>query len=415
MTQTRPHVTVVGAGIVGVCAALHIQRQGCKVTLVDRQAPGEGTSFGNACIITDSGIPPLASPGIAGSGLKMLLSSNEPVFIRPGYLPKMLPWLARFIGNSKMDKAIHSANALAAISRGALAEHHELADNTPAAQWVIDEPTLYPYFSDAAYQKDAFGWQLRKDHGVEFDIVKGDALRELEPALSPDFQFAVRMLTHGRVLNPSKLVKTHAEWLQRSGGEVLQREIRDIEIRDGKAERLITDQEALEVDHLVVAAGVWSTRLSAKFNDKVPLESEGGYHITIQNSAVELRHSLLVGKFKVGISPTDYGLRVAGMTEFAGLDAEPVPARFELLKHAVQQIFPGVNTEQYQEWRGQRPTLPDSLPVIGRSPGFANVFYAFGNQHLGLSTGPKTGKLIAQLITGQATDIDLAPFRVDRF
>jgi D-amino-acid dehydrogenase len=147
----------------------------------------------------------------------------------------------------------------------------------------------------------------------------------------------------------------------------------------------------------------------------VPLESEGGYHITIQKPGIEQRHPLLVGKFKTGVATTDYGLRIAGMSELAGLDATPVAARFALLLRAIRQIFPGINTEQYQEWRGQRPTLPDSLPVIGRSPGVENVYYAFGNQHLGLSTGPKTGKLIAQLISGQPPSIDLSAFRVDRF
>jgi D-amino-acid dehydrogenase len=345
----------------------------------------------------------------------MLLDRDGPVFIRPAYAARVAPWLLRFIGHSKPDRVQRSASALADLSRDALREHHELADNTPAAQWIGDEPTLCPYESEAAYRKDAFGWQLRKQYDVAFDVVKDDELRELEPALNPAFRLAVRMLTHGRARNPSKLVKAHAEWLQRSGGSLLQREIREIEIAGGKAVRLLTDQEPLAIDTLVIAAGVWSARLSRIFGDKVPLESEGGYHITIQKPGIEQRHPLLVGKFKTGVATTDYGLRIAGMSELAGLDATPVAARFALLLRAIRQIFPGINTEQYQEWRGQRPTLPDSLPVIGRSPGVENVYYAFGNQHLGLSTGPKTGKLIAQLISGQPPSIDLSAFRVDRF
>jgi D-amino-acid dehydrogenase len=413
--MSPPHVTVIGAGIVGVCSALHLQRQGFQVTLVDRLAPGEGTSFGNACVITDSGMVPLATPGIALNGLKMLLDRAGPVFIRPAYAANFAPWLLRFLRNSKPDRVQRSAKALADLSKDALREHHELADNTPAAQWLGDEPTLYPYESEAAYQKDAFSWQLRKQYDVKFDVIKDGELRELEPALNPAFRLAVRMPTHGRARNPSQLVKAHAGWLQRSGGTLLQREIRDIEVRDGKAVRLITDQEPLDVDTLVIAAGVWSARLSRKFGDLVPLESEGGYHITIQNHGIEQRHPLLVGKFKTGVATTDYGLRIAGMTEFAGLDPLPVAARFKILLRAVRQIFPAIHTEQYQEWRGQRPTLPDSLPVIGRSPRVGNVYYAFGNQHLGLSTGPKTGRLIAQLISGQPPAIDLSPFRVDRF
>jgi D-amino-acid dehydrogenase len=413
--MSPPHVTVIGAGIVGVCSALHLQRQGFQVTLVDRLAPGEGTSFGNACVITDSGMGPLAPPGSALNGLKMLLDRAGPVFIRPAYAANFAPWLLRFLRNSKPDRVQRSAKALADLSKDALREHHELADNTPAAQWLGDEPTLYPYESEAAYQKDAFSWQLRKQYDVKFDVIKDGELRELEPALNPAFRLAVRMPTHGRARNPSQLVKAHAGWLQRSGGTLLQREIRDIEVRDGKAVRLITDQEPLDVDTLVIAAGVWSARLSRKFGDLVPLESEGGYHITIQNHGIEQRHPLLVGKFKTGVATTDYGLRIAGMTEFAGLDPLPVAARFKILLRAVRQIFPAIHTEQYQEWRGQRPTLPDSLPVIGRSPRVGNVYYAFGNQHLGLSTGPKTGRLIAQLISGQPPAIDLSPFRVDRF
>ena len=408
-------MTVIGAGIVGVCCGLHLQRKGFAVTVVDRLPPGEATSYGNACMITDSSVVPLAAPGVVKSGAKMLLDKDGPLFIKPAYTPKLAPWLWRFARHGVDAKTRQGAKALAGLLRGALQDHHELADNTPATRWLSDEPSLFPYDSEAAFRAEAYSWELRRANGVRFEPVDGALLRELEPALNPRYRFGVLLPDHGKAVNPSKLTKAHAEWLRRNGGQVLQHEVREIEIADGKVKRVMTEYGGLDVDLLVIAAGAWSSRLSAKLGDRVPLEAEGGYHLTLTDPGVALNHPLLHSKYKVALAAMEQGVRIAGMAEFAGIQTATKKARTRLLLKYAKTILPAVQTEHYSEWRGNRPSTPDSLPVIGRSPKIGNVYYAFGNQHVGLSSGPKTGRLVAQLIAGEPPQVDLTPFRVDRF
>ena len=413
--MTQRHVTIIGAGIVGICSALHLQRRGFQVTVVDRLPPGEATSFGNACIITDSSIIPITGPGIVKYGTKMLLDPNGPLFIRPGYALKLAPWLLKFIREGKIERVRHASEALAALLHDSLREHHKLADNTPAARWIGDDPTLFIYHTRTDFEQESFAWEIRRELGIEFETLDQQQLHALEPAIGPQFQFGTVLKGHGKALNPSKLTKAHAEWLQRNGGQVLLREVRGIDRQDNRPVHLITDAEPIELDILLIAAGPWSVQLSRQLGDSVPLESEGGYHITVTEPDLELTHPIMDTKAKVALTHMELGVRIGGLVEFAGLDAQHNPNRNALLRRVVKTILPEINTEQYTDWRGERPTLPDSLPVISRSSHFDNVYYAFGNQHVGLSSGPKTGKLVSQLIAGEQTDIDLTAFRINRF
>lgn len=413
MSESR--VTVIGAGIVGVCCALHLQRKGFRVTLVDRRAPGEATSYGNACMITDSSLVPLATPGIALEGLSMLLNPQGPLSIRPSYAPRIVPWLWRFWRVSDDRSARAGAAALGALLKDALAEHHALADNTPAVRWLGDEPSLFLYPDRAAFDAEAYAWELRRASGVRHELVDAEALRALEPAVSERYRLAAVLQDHGRAVDPAQLTKAHAEWLQRGGGEFMQRDVRAVECVDGRATRLLTDAEPLALDQLVIAAGAWSARLAAQLGDTVPLESEGGYHVTLSDPGLELHHPLMDSHAKVAIAPMAQGIRIAGMVEFGGIREDVLPRRRRLLLRLIRRILPGIRTEQYSEWRGNRPSLPDSLPVIGRASRIENAWYAFGNQHVGLSSGPGTGRLIAQLVAGEPPAVDLTPFRVGRF
>ena len=407
-------VTVLGAGIVGISAALYLQKQGCVVTVVDRLPPGEATSFGNACVITDSSTIPISTPGIAKTGIKMLLSGRGPLFIRTNYLAKIAPWLVRLVRHSNIKQVERATAAISALLSGSLREHQQLAKGTPAQQWLSTEPTIFVYDNEQDFQAEAQSWDLRRRNGTEFKMVTAEQLQELEPTLNPGFKFGVVMTGHGKALNPSKLVKAHAAYFQQQGGTILQREIKALEVVD-KQVRLLTDEGTLQPETLLIAAGPWSAQLSKQLGSTVPLESEGGYHVTLQEPGIEPAHPVMSSKAKVAITYMEQGLRIGGLAEFAGLDAAADFNRCEILLKNIKQIFPGVNIAQYTEWRGQRPTIVDSIPVISQSPHFANVYYAFGHQHVGLSSGPKTGKLISQLMTGQKTDIDLTPFRVERF
>lgn len=412
----QDRILVIGAGIVGVACALNLVRDGHNVTLVDRDAPGEGTSRGNAGIMAASAIVPVPQPGLFWKVPGMLLDPLGPLSLRWGYIARRAPWFLNYLSNAKAERVQAIGAALTTILGGSVQEHQRLAKGTQAEKWLQPSPYYYAYSDEAAFAKDAFGWDLRRKHGYSFELITGNAVREVEPFLNPNYRCLVALENHGFIREPMLLVKALADAFKAAGGQVLRRDIRDIGIGpDGRPVELITDQGPLAFGTLVVAAGVWSGRLAARLGSPVPLESERGYHILLTDPGNMPNSPIMSAKGKFVVTPMATGLRLAGLVEFAGLEAAPnyAVAR-RLLKHA-KMMFPGVRTDAYEEWMGHRPSLPDSLPVIGRSPNYDNVYFAFGHQHVGMTGGPKTGRLIADLIAGRKPNEDLTPFRVNRF
>ncbi len=408
-------VAVVGAGIVGVSCALHLQRAGFSVTLVDRLDPGDATSFGNAGVLASHGIVPAATPGIVTKLPKMLLDPMGPLSLRWPYAARMLPWFWQFLRNASPDKVDNIADALALLTLDTVEQHCDLAKGTAAEKLIKPAPTLNLYRDEVAYKDDEYGWKIRRRHNIRTTILQKKALADYDPTLSDEFSFGVLMEDYGYVPDPALVVKGLAEGFEAAGGKIIKAEVKDIEIVDGKPRRLVLSGETLEFTQVVIAAGAWSAKLAKKLGSIVPLEAERGYHITLSDPGIMPTGPVMATFGKFIATPMSMGLRLAGLVEFGGLDAPPDYSRAQtLLKHA-KILFPGVRTKEYTMWMGHRPTLPDSLPVIGGSPHFDNVYFAFGHQHLGLTMGPKTGRLIADLIAGRKPNIDLSPFRVDRF
>jgi len=408
-------VLVIGAGIVGIACALNLLRDGHKVTLVDKNAPGEGTSRGNAGIMAASAIVPVPQPGLLGKMPGMLLDPMGPVSLRWSYMARRAPWFLDYLRNAKAERVETIAAALSTVLGGSVQEHQRLAHGTPAEQWLQPSPYYYAYGDEAAFAKDAFAWGLRRKHGYAFEVITGKTVNKLEPYLAPSYRCLIALENHGFIREPMRLVKALAEAFTDAGGTFLRRDIRDIEIGPDGPVGLVTDQGPAAFNTLVVAAGVWSGRLAKRLGSPVPIESERGYHIVLTDPGIMPNSPIMSAKGKFVATPMATGLRLAGLVEFAGLEAPPNYAMAKrLLKHA-KLMFPGVKTETYEEWMGHRPSLPDSLPVIGRSPHFENVYFAFGHQHVGITGGPKTGRLIADLIAGRKPNEDLTPFRVDRF
>ena len=406
---------VVGAGIVGIACALNLLRDGHKVTLVDKNEPGEGASRGNAGIMAASAIVPVPQPGLLRKMPGMLLDPLGPVSFRWGYMARRAPWFLDYLRNAKAERVEAIAAALATVLGGSVQEHQRLAYGTPAEKWLQPSPYYYANSDEAAFGKDAFAWDLRRKHGYAFEVITGDSVNKLEPYLDPSYRCLVSLENHGFIREPMRLVKALAEAFTTAGGTFLRRDIHDIEIGPDGPFGLVTDQGPATFDTLVVAAGVWSGQLARRLGSPVPIESERGYHIVLTDPGIMPNSPIMSAKGKFVATPMATGLRLAGLVEFAGLEAPPNYAMAKrLLKHA-RLMFPGVRTEAYEEWMGHRPSLPDSLPVIGRSPHFDNVYFAFGHQHIGMTGGPKTGRLIADLIAGRKPNEDLTPFRVDRF
>jgi D-amino-acid dehydrogenase len=409
-------IVVLGAGIVGMCCACCLQREGFTVTVVDRLGPGEATSYGNAGGVATGEIVPLAVPGLLREVPGWLLDPLGPLAVDWRYLPRALPWLVRFLRAGSKARVRAIAAALAALSHAARPPLERLLAAAGLDDLLAREDCLYLYDDDGQLAAEALHWDLRRAHGIAFERIAGPALPELEPDLARNFGFGIRMPGWYHITNPYRLVTRLAEHFARGGGRLLRAEAVGIVTRDRQALALrLAGGDSQSFEQLVIAAGAWSHIPAAQLGDRVPLESHRGYHVTLPQPGVRPRRLVLYAPEHFVVTPMEMGLRVAGTVEIAGLEAPPNYARAKVLVRKARRIYPALDDTGGVEWMGHRPATPDSLPVIGRATGFANVAYAFGHGHLGLTFGPVTGQLIAELVAGRPASIELHPYRVDRF
>lgn len=408
-------VVVVGAGVVGIACAIHLQRDGHRVTVIDRVAPGESCSRGNAGLIAPGSCLPQSMPGVLPKVPGWLCDPLGPLSIRWTHLPVMAPWLVRFAMAGRPGRAAETTRALRALIASSTELHLALAASAGAQNLVRAEPYLKVYESEAAFREDARERTLLAAQGVEMEILDGDRLSRLEPALAPEFRHGVWLPGYGYCLDPHRYVRVLADRFAADGGTVTRGEARGFEVDRRGSLRVRRDGGDLEADTLVVAAGAWSGRLAAMLGSRVPLEAERGYHVTVADSAITPRRAVMAAERKFIATPMECGLRFAGTAEFAGLTAPPNYQRARILLRLGRRMFPGMNGSEVTEWMGHRPATPDSLPVIGPSPRWPSVFFAFGHGHLGLTGAPITGRLIADMVSGRPPRLDVAPYRVDRF
>lgn len=415
--KTAPQTTVViGAGIVGISTAIWLRRAGCNVIVVDRGEPGHsgGTSYGNGGILVPSGVAPVTGPGMIAKAPKMLLNPNFPLFLRWGYLPKLLPWLVKYLGHANAADTQRIAKGLSVIVGDTVEQHKSLARGTKAEQWIVDSDYCFAYADRAAFDADAFVFSLRRDAGQTPELIEGEAVREYEPAMGSKVNLLAVMKDHGRIRSPGRYVAALAEVFLSEGGEVRQSDVRDVDLTDGRINGVITDQGRIDCDAAVLATGAWSKPLAEKLDVTMPLESERGYHIVFKKPSLELRSTYMMAAGKFVVNPMEEGVRCAGIVEFGGLETPASEGPLKLLRKQVARFFPTLEYTGTEEWMGHRPATTDSLPVIGEL-GNSGVFAGFGHHHIGLTGGPKTGRLIADLITQQGTNIDIAAFDPQRF
>lgn len=414
MDQPR-NVTVIGAGIVGMACACYLKRDGHDVTVIDPLAPGEGCSKGNAGHISPGGCVPMAMPGVMRKVPGWLADPLGPVRIRWPYLPRAAPWLMRFAGMATREKAEASADALRALHAPVFEAYDPLVQHAGAADLIVRSGQLYVYETEEGLQKDKLGWDMRRARGVEVQELDAAAIGRLEPTLAPIYRRGVYLPEHGFCRNPQRMVQALAEQFIRDGGTVLNRAVTGFEFGSGGPSRLRTEAGEVEASVIVIAAGAWSHRLTAMLGDRPPLESQRGYHLEFAAPGVTPLNTVTSAERNFVATPMETGLRFAGTVEFAGLSAPPDYRRARVLLGLGRRMFPGLASAETSEWMGHRPTLPDSLPVIDRATRYPSVYYAFGHGHTGVSGAPVTGRIIADLVAGRAPEIDISPFRVDRF
>jgi len=409
-------VAVIGAGIVGVASALWLQRDGHDVILIDKAGPGEGASFGNAGVLASSSLVPVTVPGLFRKAPAMLFSPDGPLFLRWSYLPRLAPWLIRYLSACRPEEAKRIAGAIAALVSNSLEEHQALAAGTPAERWLKPSDFLYLYRDRAAFMSDSFDWKLRKAHGVTWEEMEGKAFQDYDPLFSDNQAFAVRMADHhGHITDPGAYVRDLADHVVAGGGRLIRAEVSNIARDEGRVRGVVAGGETIACDSAIVALGAWSGGLVKKLGLNVPMESERGYHVDFLQPSAMPRAPTMIASGKFVVTPMDGRLRLAGLVELGGLDAPASRAPIEFLMRQVKTTMPGLRWKGTRQWMGHRPAPCDSIPLIGALEGISGAYAGFGHHHIGLTAGPRTGRILADLISGRRPNIDLAPYRPARF
>ncbi|RZF23688.1 FAD-dependent oxidoreductase [Paraburkholderia sp. UYCP14C] len=409
-------IVVIGAGIIGTTIAYDLQRRGQSVVLVDRDAPGKGASFGNMASIAVTEFMPASRPGVWAQMPKWMLDPEGPVRIRPGYMPKLMPWFMRFLSASRPSK-LRELEAAGAVLCGRVYEDLDaLLKETGLEHMLSKEGCLSLYTDEAEFRADREHIEILERFGFQHQVLDGSAIRDLEPALTHKIGKAVLFPDNRSIADPYKLVVALSDRFKVLGGRIEQGEVGGFEhAEDGVAAVRLKDGRLLQASQVVLAAGAFTGRLSALLNEHIPLETERGYHTQIMAPGISMKHSIIWPAKAFMVTPTAGGIRVGGTVEMAGLDAPPDYRRAKVLVKRAKEALPELKAEQTSEWMGHRPALPDTVPVMGRSARRRNVFYATGHGHLGLTYGATTGRLMADLITGVTPPVDMRPYRVDRF
>ena len=410
-----PDVTIIGAGIIGTCSALALQERGLTVALLDRNEPGEATSFGSAGIISPWSCVPQAMPGIWKSVPKWLLHPEGPLRVRMREIPGLLPWVARFFANTRLSRVHAISDAMDMLMRGNLEAYRDHLKGTGRDDLLRDSWFINLYRGKDKPNLDDLGWRLRIDRGAPIEIVSGGELRDIEPELSTEFGTAVVQKGQSRVTNPGELCKVLADKAQRQGAELIRCDVKALKPKDDGSFRIITTNGELAARRVALCGGVWSAELLKDLGIKLPLVSERGYHLEFTDPGVELKNSILDVAGKFIISSMENGVRAAGTSEFAHADAPPNYRRADILSPMSKRIVPRLNTRNARRWVGARPSFPDNLPVIGEMLKIKNLYGAFGHSHYGLGMGPATARILTESVLGEVANTDRSNISEDRF
>ena len=409
----KQSVIVIGSGITGVSCAEELRRSGAKVTLIDRVEAGDPaqTSFGNAGILAREGIMPIANPSMLKMIPQILLSPSSPIYLKWSYLAKFSPWAVKFIMNGTKPKALPIILALNELLYDTVENHIQLSKNTDAARFIEKGDMTLLYRNRKQFSSDKFANRARSDLGITWEELSRSKLLDRDPHISKLYQFGLAYKNHGWITNPAAYVSSLAKHFQKNGGKILIGEVtkingNNVELKDGNI---------LKAKNIVLATGAWSKNLATQLGHNIPLQAERGYHLSLKNASHMPPNTYLITDKKFGLTPMDGFLRCAGQSEFAPLEMPPNPKAIRNLRKFLFRFYPKLEYESETIWQGTRPTLPDSLPLIGRSSKNTSVIFAFGGQHLGLTMGPKVGKMVRDIIFERQSNINMKPYSSDRF
>ena len=406
-------IGIVGAGIQGISNALFLQKKGFSVTIFDRDEPGSpAASYGNAGHFSPYASVPINRPDVLTDVPAMLLSSTGPLALKWNYVPKMIPWFLKFIRNCSTEKMMHTAKNMHQILDLALPAYDELFDEIDLGGLVEKKGILY-IWNDKSLKSRELEIKVRDELGVDQQVVTPKEIHDLEPNIKPIYHGGV-YYQHGRhARNPKKILLKLFELFLKKGGKFLKMNIKDIKFDEEKPV-IKAETQSFLFDKIVIACGSFSKKLTDDLGEKIPLDTERGYHVHFKDCDHLLSRPVIFQNRGFGITPMEQGLRVVGTVEFGGLDNPLTKARVKNLINNAKYMM-GDLPDHEDEWLGFRPTLPDYLPVIGPSKKYKNVFYCFGHHHLGWTLGPISGKIISGMIAEENTNLDLKPYSSLRF
>jgi len=405
-------ILILGGGIIGTVAAAFLAESGHQVEVIDRSGIMEETSSGNAAALAFGAVIPLASKGVWRKIPKWLLDPLGPFSIRPSHLPHLLPWLSRFCCASSKKARLHSLETQVGLMRLAEEQMMALIERASLQEMLITKGSLELYESEAEFRAEQAIWQLCHQYGVESHAVRGTReLADIQPGLSERFIGGTYVPVQRNVEDPRLFGKAIWNYAVHLGATWRQGVVEAV--RAGEIE--LASGEVIKAEKLIIAAGSWSHHFTKSFGDKVPLDTERGYNTTLPLGSFDLKVPLTFSGHGFVISPLSTGIRVGGAVELGGLKLPPNYARSEAMLKKAKMFLPDLKTQGGQQWMGYRPSLPDSVPVIGRSSGGSDVFYAFGHGHLGLTQSAATAKLLLEMVEGRSPSLPLEPLRAQRF
>lgn len=408
-------IAIVGGGIIGICVAAYLAEAGRRVTVFDRTGICEETSSGNAAAFAFSDVLPLAHKGMIRQLPKWLADPLGPLSIPPAYLPRLMPWLIRFWRAGRSNRYEAGLAAQAGMMKLAEAEWMPLLDRSGARPMLREDGSLEFYESETEFRASLPGWAARQRFGIGFRHVEGEELTTLQPGLSPRFVKGTFVPGWKTVADPKLLGKAVWAYAESKGARFEKARIEHVDAGQDQATLTLADGAIRRAKHLVIAAGAWSHLLAENLGDRIPLETERGYNTTLPKTAFDVKRQLIFSGHGFVITPLEAGLRIGGAVELGGLERPPNFARSKAMLKKAKSFLPGLDPSGGREWMGFRPSLPDSLPVIGRARKSPAVSYAFGHGHLGLTQAAATGRLIRDLVLGQNPALDLSAFSPNRF
>lgn len=407
-------VIILGAGIVGICTALSLLERGVPVTLIDKGAPGQETSMGNAGVVSPWSIIPQSMPGIWRNIPKLMFGFGRPLSIHPKVALRMIPWGMRFLREGREHRVRANAEAMSHLCGPSIELYQKHLQRTGYEDLIAPSAYVHAFRDASRANLSDLEYRIRTEMGANVELVGKDQLAALEPALSPDFGAAVLIHGQSRIRSPSRLGTVLAEKAKAMGARIKRATIKGLR-RTEVGWSVECDGDTLTAERVVICLGAWSAGMLSDLRIDVPLMAERGYHVEFSDPGIEISNSVMDVDAKVVASSMEGGLRIAGQAEFAPVEAPPSERRKALLLDVAQSTFPTLSRDSPRFWMGRRPSFPDSLPMIGEVEDQPGLHLNFGHSHYGLMMAPKSGELVGQLLSGGRANTSLEAYSPRRF